>query len=273
MEANVMGMHMNASVIAAESLRNRPAVWNPAFAMPHEAQRMEAIGRFASGIVHDFNGILAAIVVYADMLVRQAHDMQQRQCAERMVAAVARGRSLVAQLLAYVRTESAGLEPTDICASTAGALDMLRGLAAPNVVLEANLDVAPLIAMADTTQVGQVVTNLCTNALHAMPQGGTLRVAVRSVDIPERRALSHGAIQRGRHALLEVQDDGGGMDKATLARAFEPFFTTRKNGRGTGLGLAIVKTLVERFGGGIDVSSAPGRGTRFSIYVPLVKTA
>jgi signal transduction histidine kinase len=262
-------MHMNASVAALRSIPNRPAAWSPALTVPREAERMEAIGRFASGIVHDFNSVLAAIVVYAEMIVRQAHDTQQRQCGERMVAAAARGRSLVAQLLAYVRTESAGLAPTDACASTLGALEMVRSLAPANVAIDSSICAEPLTILADTTQLGQVVTNLCTNAIHAMPDGGGLHVALEPACLDQQRALSHGTLKPGSYALLRIEDDGCGMDRATRGRAFEPFFTTREGGRGTGLGLAIVKSLVERFGGALDLWSAPGRGTRFSIYLPL----
>lgn len=261
---------MNAGVIALDSVRKaRPLRATKVRDLPRDAERMEAIGRFASGIVHDFNGVLASIGVYADMLARQAQDIHQKQCAERMVAATTRGRNLVGQLLAYARTESAGLAPTDLCANVVDAVEMVRGLATRGVSLEVNIPEAPLFVMADTTQIGRVVTNLCTNAIQAMPGGGRLRVAVTAVEVPVHRVLSHGALAPGRQAVLCVEDDGCGMDHATLARAFEPFFTTRGAGRGTGLGLAIVKTLVERFGGAIDARTSPAAGTRVSVYLPV----
>jgi signal transduction histidine kinase len=248
---------MNAAVIAPVSNR--------------ETEKMEAIGRFASSIVHDFNSVLAAIGVYADMLARQARDAQQKVCAERMVAATERGRNLVGQLLAYARSESAGLTPTDTCASACGAVEMVRGLADADVSVETSIPDAPLVVMADPTQLEQVVTNLCTNAIQAMAKGGALRVSLAPFEASSHARLSHGSIAPGRYALLRVEDEGCGMDEDTLARAFEPFFTTRGKGRGTGLGLAIVSSMVARFGGAIDVRTAPGEGTCFSIYLPLIE--
>jgi signal transduction histidine kinase len=265
---------MNAAVAALDSVRTSsyPA-HTAACLLPHEVQRMEAIGRFASGIVHDFNSVLAAIGVYAEMIVRQAHDAHQKQCAERMVAATQRGRNLVAQLLTYARNETTGLGPTDACVSINGALDMIRGLAKGGVTVESRVPTLPLMVTADSTQLEQVVTNLCTNGLQAMPKGGKLRVEVAPITVSTRCVVSHGSVGPGSHVLIRVQDEGCGMDEKTLARAFEPFFTTRGAGRGTGLGLAIVQTIVERFGGAIDVQTAPGKGTRFSIYLPAAKAA
>src|SRR5262245_31831548 len=133
---------MNAAAISLDPIRTK------APAIPREAQRMEAVGRFASGIVHDFNSVLAAIGVYAEMLARQPGDPQQKQCVERMVAATARGRNLVAQLLSYVRSEGAGLGPVDACASAREAVEMVRGLA-HGVCVRAAISPAPLFVMAD----------------------------------------------------------------------------------------------------------------------------
>ena len=235
-----------------------------------EAQKLENLGRFASGIVHDFNGVLAAIGVYADMLARQACDANQKRCAERMLAATTRGRNLVGQLLTYIRSECPELEPVDARASAEGAVEMAQGLANESIHVEADIPQSPLVVMADATQLEQVITNLCSNAIHAMEHGGTLRVSLAEVHA-DRTRLSHGELDGGSYAVVRVQDEGSGMDKATLARAFEPFFTTRKLGRGTGLGLAIVKGMVERFGGAIDVRTAVGRGTCFAVYLPLTQ--
>ena len=111
--------------------------------------------------------------------------------------------------------------------------------------------------------------NLCSNSLQAMSTGGTLRVAVTPMDAPANRRLSHGDLKQGRCVCLSVEDSGCGMDEATLARIFEPFYTTKELGRGTGLGLALVYAIVADLGGAIDVKSALGQGSRFSIYLPL----
>jgi signal transduction histidine kinase len=115
--------------------------------------------------------------------------------------------------------------------------------------------------------------NLCSNAVQAMSQGGTVRVALEAADVPADSALSHGALRPGRYACLTVEDSGSGMDDATLSRIFEPFFTTKEVGRGTGLGLSIVYAIVTDMGGSIDVKSAVQQGSTFAMYLPLAEGA
>jgi len=117
-----------------------------------------------------------------------------------------------------------------------------------------------------------VTMNLCTNAIHAMGEGGTLRVTLEPADVAAERALAHSALRAGHYARLTVEDTGSGMDEATLERVFEPFFTTKEVGKGTGLGLSLVYGIVTDSGGAIDATSAPGRGSRFAIYLPRVDT-
>jgi signal transduction histidine kinase len=115
----------------------------------------------------------------------------------------------------------------------------------------------------------QVITNLCSNAIHALGKGGTLRIALAASDVGAEHALSHGSLTPGRYACLTVEDSGCGMDAATLAHIFKPFFTTKEVGHGTGLGLSLVYGIVTDLGGAIDVKSAPAQGSTFAIYLPL----
>jgi signal transduction histidine kinase len=125
----------------------------------------------------------------------------------------------------------------------------------------------------DATQLHQVVTNLCSNAIHAIGAAGTLRVALRPREVSAARALFHGRLESGPYVSLTVEDSGCGMDEATLARILEPFVTTKDVGRGTGLGLSLVSAIVADLGGAIDVRSAPRQGSTFAVYLPAVRSA
>jgi signal transduction histidine kinase len=125
----------------------------------------------------------------------------------------------------------------------------------------------------DATQLHQVVMNVCSNAIHAMEGGGTLRVALEAADLVAERALSHGTVGPGCYVRLMIQDTGSGMEAATLSRIFEPFFTTKEIGRGTGLGLSLVYAIVADAGGAIDVQSAPEHGSTFTIYLARTDAA
>ena len=237
-----------------------------------QARRMETIGRFASGIAHDFNSVLAGILAYGEMLVDELpEDSPQKRHAQNVLTAATRGRELVQQILAYSRSERDKHVPTDVCGTVAEALELLRASVPASVTLKASIPHAPLVVMGHATQFHQVVMNLCSNSLQAMNAGGMLHVAIEPVDVPAGRALSHGNLRRGRCVRLSVEDNGCGMDEATLARVFEPFFTTKELGRGTGLGLALVYAIVADLGGAIDVKSARGEGSTFSIYTPMAE--
>ena len=137
-----------------------------------------------------------------------------------------------------------------------------------SVTPTASIPDAPLVVVGH-----QVVMNVCNNSVQAMSAGGTLHVAVTPVDVLTERPLSHGSLTRGRWVCLGVEDSGCGMDEATLMRIFEPFFTTKEVGRGTGRGLALVLAIVTDLGGAIDVVSVPGKGSTFSIYIPMAEAS
>jgi len=235
-----------------------------------QAEKMEAIGRFASGIAHDFNNLLGPILAYGEMLCDEApENTPRRRHAQNVLSAAVRGRDLVDQILAYARSQRSKRMPTDVCRSVAETLELVRAALPGSIVMRATIPGVPVIATGDATRLHQIVMNLCSNAIHAMTGGGTLHVAVTALEIHAERALSHGTLRPGRYARVSIEDGGCGMDKATLARIFEPFFTTKEAGRGTGLGLALVYAIVTDFGGVIDVKSAPDQGSTFAIYLPL----
>jgi CheY-like chemotaxis protein len=185
-----------------------------------------------------------------------------------------RARQLVQQILTFSRRQTQELELQLLTPLVEEALGLLRSLLPAGVRLNARLPSTPMPVMADATQVQQVLMNLCTNAWQAMDnQAGEVTVALRVVDIDVAHALGLEGLTSGRYACLSVTDNGPGMDPGTLRRIFEPFFTTKPPGTGTGLGLAVVHGIVKTHRGAIDVSSAPGEGTRFDVYLPLATHA
>ena len=189
-----------------------------------------------------------------------------------MLTAASRGRELVNQILAYSRRSQGGKRtPTDICSTAAESFELLRSSIPPSVVLEVNIPESPLVVGGDATQLHQVIMNLCSNSIHAMKAGGILRVAITTSSVGRERALSHSTLRPGEYVCLSFEDNGCGMEEATLARIFEPFFTTKEVGSGTGLGLALVYAIATDLKGAIDVKSAPAQGSTFSIYLPLAE--
>jgi signal transduction histidine kinase len=149
------------------------------------------------------------------------------------------------------------------------AVQLVRSSAPPGLSLSCRIADVPLVVMGDATQLHRIVTNLCTNAIHAVDGQGRVEVCVDRMDFDSPPVLSHGTLEPGPYATIRVEDSGHGMDGATAARIFEPFFTTKEPGEGTGLGLALVHCIVCQLGGAIDVKTGPGAGSRFSIYLPL----
>jgi PAS domain S-box-containing protein len=235
-----------------------------------QAEKMEAVGRLAGGIAHDFNNLLGGILGYAEMLAESAPPGSPlKRYADNVLTGATRASGLVDQILSYSRSQRGKRIPVDLGGVVAETLELVRGSLAPAITLEADLS-RPLYVVGDETQLHQVTMNLCTNALHAMGGGGTLRVTLEPCEVAAERALAHTTLRAGRYVRLDVEDSGSGMDEATLARVFEPFFTTKEVGKGTGLGLSLVYGIVTDSGGAIDVTSTPGRGSRFEIYLPRV---
>ena len=234
-----------------------------------QAEKMEAVGRLAGGIAHDFNNILGGILGYAEMLVESTEGTVQRY-AKNVLAAATRAGALVEQILWYSRSQRGKRAPVELDRIVAETLELVRGSLAAGIRLDTSLPAVPLYVVGDPTQLHQIVMNLCTNATHAMGERGTLRVTLDATEVEADRAVTSGTLHGGAYARLAVADDGSGMDEATLRRVFEPFFTTKEVGKGTGLGLSLVYGIVTDSAGAIDVATAPGRGSTFTIYLPRV---
>jgi PAS domain S-box-containing protein len=236
-----------------------------------QAEKMEAVGRLAGGIAHDFNNILGGILGYAEMLVETTPaDSPQRRYAQNVLTAATRASSLVEQILSYSRSQRGKRVPVELDRIVAETLELVRGSLGQGIRLETRLTEAPLYVVGDPTQLHQIMMNLCTNAIHAMGEHGTLRVSLEPADIDADRVFQHTTLHAGRYARLMVEDSGSGMDATTLTRLFEPFFTTKEVGKGTGLGLSLVYGIVTDSAGAIDVTSTQGRGSCFAIYLPRV---
>lgn len=236
-----------------------------------QSQKLEAIGRLAGGVAHDFNNILTGIIGYSDMtLHRMKPDEPLRRNLQEIRRAADRAAELTHQLLAYSRRQI--LQPTllDLNAIVLELDQMLRRLIGEDIVLRTNLGELSGRIKADRGQLEQVVMNLAVNARDAMPKGGSLTLTTGDVDLSEDQL--HGAfkVPAGNYVLLSVLDTGTGMTSDIQAQIFEPFFTTKEVGKGTGLGLATVYGIVKQSGGNITVESEPGRGARFNIYLPRV---
>jgi len=234
-----------------------------------QSQKLEAIGRLASGVAHDFNNILMSIMGSADLILMElpSNDPARDEAME-IKEAVRRGAALPRQLLAFSRRQATIPRLFELGEVIAGMDSMLRRLIGPEIELEIVRTSTLIMVMADLAQIEQVVLNLVINARDAMPGGGRLVVCVEEVDLHDPADLTQVEGRAGRYARLSVSDTGTGIDEKTRARLFEPFFTTKEEGRGTGLGLSIVYGIVRQSGGYISVVSELGHGATFLIYLP-----
>jgi signal transduction histidine kinase/ActR/RegA family two-component response regulator len=231
-----------------------------------QSQKMEAIGQLAGGIAHDFNNLLTAVLNNAELAQRQLEPSEGPHAElAQIVEAGRRAASLTRQLLTFSRRQVLQPRPVDLNQVVGQLEELLRRVISEDIRLDVVLASSPCVVLADPSQLEQVVMNLVVNARDAMPGGGILSIETSvGTGAPARR----GAAAAGRHVTLTVRDTGIGMDSATQARIFEPFFTTKPVGQGTGLGLATVYGIVEQSEGNITVTSAPGRGTTFTVHLP-----
>jgi two-component system, cell cycle sensor histidine kinase and response regulator CckA len=231
------------------------------------AQQLEAIGRLAGGVAHDFNNILNIIIGHAELLLASGVDERSRVGVEQMRRATERAASLTQQLLAFSRKQVLQPKVLDLNDTVADVQKMLSRVIGEDIELIARLHPSLMAVKADPGQVEQVLMNLAVNARDAMPHGGRLAMETSNVEFQEDEARDLD-LAAGRYVMLRVTDTGNGMDAVTLAHIFEPFFTTKPMGKGTGLGLSTVYGIVKQSGGGIQAESEPGSGTAFRIYLP-----
>ncbi|HTE44282.1 MAG TPA: response regulator [Gemmatimonadaceae bacterium] len=233
-----------------------------------QAQKMEAVGQLAGGVAHDFNNILTVITAYTGLLLLEERNPERRSHLEQVAGASTRAAALTRQLLTFTRQQVVQVRPVELNSVVRELEPMLRRVLRANIQLDAVLDDSAGIVLADRTQLEQVLMNLVVNASDAMPEGGSLVIETRGVDVAGRATGIHPNLPKGRYANLVVRDTGSGMDEATSRRIFEPFFTTKEVGKGTGLGLATTYTIVTGLGGDIVVMSEVGLGTTFDISIP-----
>ncbi len=235
------------------------------------AQRMEAVGRLAGGVAHDFNNILTAVRGHSEILLNVLEqDSQHRRHADQIHRAALRAAALTSQLLAFSRKQVLQPRTIDLNALVANLTVMLRRLIGEHVELRTTLAERLGAVRADAGQIEQVLTNLVINARDAMPSGGVLSIATENVEVTNAPESQQVGAPVGRWVVFSVRDSGSGMDEATRARVFEPFFTTKEAGKGTGLGLSTAYGIVTQSGGQITVDSSIGSGTTFRVFLPRI---
>lgn len=244
-----------------------------------QSQKMEAIGTLAGGIAHDFNNILAAILGYSS-LIRAQLDKNSKAChdIDQVITAGKRAADLVKQILSISRQHEKKLQPLRMQSIVQEVLKLLRATTSSLVTIQSSIDPDCPQLLADPTELHQLVMNLCTNANYALLEKGggelLLKVDLQPVELTQLMIRDSGlTVAPGAFVKLLVTDTGRGMDNDTLARIFEPYYTTKKIGEGTGLGLAMVHSIITSYGGAILVQSELGVGTSFSVYLPIFKSA
>jgi PAS domain S-box-containing protein len=235
-----------------------------------QSQKMEAIGTLAGGIAHDFNNILGAILGYGELAQQiAAEGSPLRRYLDSVMHAAERAKTLVEGILGFSRSGLGERAPVNIRSVVSETLELLEASLPAGIRLESRLDSGDAAVIGDATYLHQVAMNLCTNAIQAMERGGLLSVSLERVAINETRALSRGSLAPGPYVRLVVSDTGAGIPPTVLERMFDPFFTTKNVGEGTGLGLSLVHGIVADLGGAIGVTTAPGGGTKFEVWLPV----
>lgn len=231
-----------------------------------QAQKLDAVGQFASGVVHDFNNLISVIQSYAQLILNDWAPPRITHDAEQIIGASERAAALTRQLLAFCRKQEIVPRLVQLDTIVRDLQKLLQRLLGGGLAL--HIELAPDLGAvkADAGQLEQLIMNLAANARDAMPIGGSLTISAREVKVTA--ADPKPQLPPGDYVRLRVADTGVGMSPETKQRIFEPFFTTKEEGRGTGLGLATVHGMVQEWGGQIEVDSAPGEGTTFTIYLP-----
>jgi len=239
-----------------------------------QVQKLEAVGRLAGGMAHDFNNVLVVIKLSTELMLRQiTPDNPLSKPLLQVSNAADRAAALTRQMLAFGRQQMMQTRIINLNFVVNETSHMLRRVIGEDIQLVTKLSEAVDNSRLDPDQVAQVILNLAVNARDAMPEGGTLHIETANVELDEAYTRTHPPVRPGRYVMLAVSDTGTGIDKSILPRIFDPFFTTKEVGKGTGLGLSIVYGIVKQSGGYIWVYSEPGHGTTFKLYFPTTTAA
>jgi two-component system cell cycle sensor histidine kinase/response regulator CckA len=238
-----------------------------------QAQKMEAIGRLAGGVAHDFNNILGVIMSFSEIALRHAeHDHNLTEPLNEIMTAAQRAARLTRQLLAFSRQQDFFPKSVDLNSVIDRAVHMLTRIVGEDISIVVHQKPDLAFIQSDPGQIDQILMNLAVNARDAMPGGGNISIETSEAVIDENLAFRYQTPHR-RFVVLHFSDTGCGMDETVKSRIFEPFFTTKEVGRGTGLGLSTVYGVVKQNGGYIEVSTQPGKGTKFSIHFPAASAS
>ena len=237
-----------------------------------QVMKLQAIGTLAGGIAHDFNNILFPIVGYTELTMDDVpEDSQAKQNLHEVLKAANRAKKLVQQILTFSRQNSQERKPMRVQTLIKEALKLLRATIPSSIEIHNSVEEDCGLIKGDPTQIHQVIMNLSTNAYHALQEtGGKLEVSLKEINLNYEESLQRVGIKVGRHLELTVKDNGHGMAPQVLERIFDPYYTTKKQGKGTGLGLSVTHGIIKNHGGDISVSSQPGVGSTFSVYLPVI---
>ena len=260
-------LHALASELE-QRVAERTAEREQALAQLHEAQKLETLGQLTGGVAHDFNNLLTPITGALDLLLRKYGDSDERaaRLTTNALQAADRATILVQRLLGFARRQTLKTQAIDLAGLINGMRDLITSSVGPTIEVQIRQEHDLPPALVDPNQLELAILNLCVNARDAMPNGGPLTIATEQLAIGPS---SEPKLTPGLYVRLSVIDAGTGMDAATLARAVEPFYSTKEVGRGTGLGLSMVHGLAAQLGGGFALSSALGEGTRADLYLPV----
>ncbi len=235
-----------------------------------QAQKMEALGTLAGGTAHEFNNMLGIIIGFSELSkseLEAQHPVQSNL--DEVMQASQRAREIVQQVLTFSRQQRQERKFIQLHDVALEAIKHVRKLVPNSVEIKSDISLDGFAIMGNATQIHQVITNICINAWHALPEGlGAIRLIQKSVTLDKEASVIHPSLAEGTYLRLSISDNGKGMDSATLARIFEPFFTTKAPGQGSGLGLAVVHGIMQSHDGAVVAHSEPGRGTTFDLYFP-----
>ena len=237
-----------------------------------QSHKMESIGTLAGGIAHDFNNILGIILGNTELAIDDVPEWNPaRLNLDEIRIATLRAKDVVRQLLSFARKTKLEKKPINIIPIIKESLKLLRSSISASVEIRQNIPEYVDTILADPTQINQVLINLCTNADHAMPDGGVIIITLKNIELDEMSTAKHPELDPGRFVNLMVSDTGLGISKEEIERIFDPYFTTKEVDRGTGMGLAVVHGIVQEHNGLITVESELGKGTIFNIFFPAVE--